>query len=327
MQRTLLAILLVHRGEVVSVDRLVDDLWASAPPRRGSEDAAGVRVTAARRARSRLRSRTRPAAMRSDCRLVRVDVDRFERLYDEGRELDAGVTAAPRARRFGRRSRSGAVAPLTELADNTRAAAEIARLEELRLAALEERVERDLELGRHAALVPELERLVREQPSAGAAARAAHARALPKRTPGGRARGLPGGTPALRDELGLEPGPGAAGARARDPQPGAGAAGTAACGPVAASKAQRRGGALRGRPAGCSSSRPRSRRLLIAHEQRTDGRDSPQRRRTRSSRSTRARTRSWPSFRSAPRPLPSRSARSRPGSRTRATRRSRASIR
>ena len=54
--------------------------------------------------------------------------------------------------------------PLSDFASEPFAQGEIARLEELRLAALEERIEADLALGRHAELVPELEALVREHP-------------------------------------------------------------------------------------------------------------------------------------------------------------------
>ena len=81
--------------------------------------------------------------------------------------------------------------PLAELASAPFAPAEIARLEEQRLAALEVRVEADLAAGRHAELVGELQQLTTRAPVARAAARAADARAVSQRPPGRRAGGLP----------------------------------------------------------------------------------------------------------------------------------------
>ena len=75
------------------------------------------------------------------------------------------------------------------------AQAEVARLEELRLAALEDRIEADLALGRHRDLVPELEALVSEHGEPRAALRAADARPLPERPAGRGARGVPAGAP------------------------------------------------------------------------------------------------------------------------------------
>ena len=73
---------------------------------------------------------------------------------------------------------------LADLAYESFAQAEIARLEELRLAALEQRIDADLALGRHAELVGELEALVAALPAAGAAARPADARPVPLGPPG-----------------------------------------------------------------------------------------------------------------------------------------------
>ena len=94
----------------------------------------------------------------------RLDLHRFERLMDEGREaLESGDAA-----------RAGSVLrdalglwrgpPLADFEFEPFAQAEIARLEELRLAALERRIEADLRLGRHLDLVPELESLAARHP-------------------------------------------------------------------------------------------------------------------------------------------------------------------
>ena len=95
---------------------------------------------------------------------TQLDLGRFERLLDEGRTLLAAGDAerAAEALRGGLGLWRGP--PLSDFASEPFAQTEIARLEELHLAALEERIEADLALGRHADLVPELEALVREHP-------------------------------------------------------------------------------------------------------------------------------------------------------------------
>ena len=72
----------------------------------------------------------------------------------------------------------------------------VARLQDARLATLEDRIEAELRVGRGAELVPELERLVARASAAGAAHRGTDARAVPGRAPCGRARGVPGGARA-----------------------------------------------------------------------------------------------------------------------------------
>jgi YVTN family beta-propeller protein len=162
-QRALLASLLLHANEVVSTDRLVEDVWGENPPETGPK-ALQVAV-------SQLRKTLQPSA---DGRLAtrapgyvlqvepgELDRDRFERLVAEGaRERDAEKRAA---------SLREALAlwrgpPLADLAYESFAQPAIAHLEEERLAALEERIDADLEAGRDAALVGELEALVARFP-------------------------------------------------------------------------------------------------------------------------------------------------------------------
>ena len=88
--------------------------------------------------------------------------------------------------------------PLADLTFETFAQGEIGRLDELRLQALEERIDADLELGRGGELVGELEGLVARAPAARAPARAADARALPLGAAGGGARGVPRRAPRAR---------------------------------------------------------------------------------------------------------------------------------
>ena len=98
--------------------------------------------------------------------------------------------------------------PLDDVAGEPFAGAEIRRLEELRLAAVELAIERDLAAGRHREVVGELEALVADGAAARAAARAADAGALPLRAPGRRARRLPSGRERARGARSVSsPGP------------------------------------------------------------------------------------------------------------------------
>ena len=157
-QRALLASLLLHANEVVSRDRLIDELWGASPPAT-APTALQVYVSQLRKALGRDLILTQPPGY-----LIRVsdgelDLHRFERLVATARAEEPAQAA--RLLREGLALWRGA--PLAELGDSF-ARAERARLEEQRLAALEQRIEAELALGRHAELVPELEGLVREQP-------------------------------------------------------------------------------------------------------------------------------------------------------------------
>ena len=157
-QRALLAVLLLHANEVVSRDRLIDELWGASPPDT-ARAALQVYVSQLRKALGRDLILTQPPGY-----LIRVsdgelDLHRFELLVTAAR-AEEPVQAA-RLLREGLALWRGA--PLAELSDSF-ALHERARLEEQRLAALEQRIEADLALGRHTELVPELEGLVREHP-------------------------------------------------------------------------------------------------------------------------------------------------------------------
>ena len=157
-QRALLASLLLHANDVVSRDRLIDELWGASPPDT-APTALQVYVSQLRKALGRDLILTQPPGY-----LIRVsdgelDLHRFERLVATAR----GEAPAHAARLLREGLALWRGAPLAEL-DDSFARAERGRLEEQRLAALEQRVEAELALGRHAELVPELEGLVREQP-------------------------------------------------------------------------------------------------------------------------------------------------------------------
>jgi len=164
--RSLLAILLVRANEVVSTDRLIEDLWGDEPP----ADATSTLHIYVSRLRSSLGSaESHRLVTRRPGYMLRVagaelDATRFETLLGEGRgALAAGdPTAASTA--LGAALDLWRGEPLAEFEELGFARGEIARLRELRDQGAEDRMEAALAVGRGAELVPELERLVGEQP-------------------------------------------------------------------------------------------------------------------------------------------------------------------
>ncbi len=161
--RALLALLLLHCNEVVSADRLIDELWGEDSPDRAT---AALRVNV-----SRLRKGLAQDVLttRSPGYVIRVepddlDLQRFERLVDEGRSLLARGLAPDASERLREALSLWRGPALADFAYEDFAQAAIARLEEIRLAAVELRIDADLALGRHDELVGELEALVAEQP-------------------------------------------------------------------------------------------------------------------------------------------------------------------
>ena len=157
-QRALLALLLLDPNRVVSRDRLIDELWGGSPPDTGPT-ALQVYVSHLRKALGRDLILTQTPGYLIRVSDSELDLHRFERLVAKARAEEPAQAAG--LLREGLALWRGA--PLAELGDSF-ARAERARLEEQRLAALEQRIEAELALGRDAELVPELEGLVREQP-------------------------------------------------------------------------------------------------------------------------------------------------------------------
>ena len=160
--RTLLAVLALEPGRVVSVDRLVEALWPGDPPETAAH-AVQVYVSQLRKALGPVIA-TRAPGYQLELALERVDVHRFARLAQDGRTaLEGGDPAS--AEGLLREALALWRGPaLADFLYEPFAQAEIARLEELRTVTLEERIEADLALGRHAELVSELEALVSAQP-------------------------------------------------------------------------------------------------------------------------------------------------------------------
>jgi DNA-binding SARP family transcriptional activator/class 3 adenylate cyclase len=156
-QRALLAILLLHTNEVVSTEGLIDALWDE-PPAKAAK-AVQVYASRLRKALGGGMPTSRPPGYLLEVEPERLDLARFRRLLDEARRDPA--RAADKLRDALDLWRGPALAEFTS---EPFARIERLRLEELRLEALEERIEADLALGRHTALAGELEALVAAHP-------------------------------------------------------------------------------------------------------------------------------------------------------------------
>jgi DNA-binding SARP family transcriptional activator/energy-coupling factor transporter ATP-binding protein EcfA2 len=162
-RRGLLAYLLVHAGEAVPLDRLVEDLWdeRSAAGARGTVQSYLSQMRKLLRDSSGVTLETRPSGYALDVPAHSLDAARFERLCARAAtETDATkrLTLVDEALGLWRGE------PLGEFAGSTWADVEATRLEALRLQALQQRIDARLELGHHAEAVPELERLVGDHP-------------------------------------------------------------------------------------------------------------------------------------------------------------------
>jgi DNA-binding SARP family transcriptional activator len=161
--KALLAVLLLHPNEVVSADRLIDELWGEDSPER-AHAALRVNVSRLRQALPQEALKTRSPGYVLRVEHDELDLHRFERLVDEGRGLRARGLAVEASERLRDALSLWRGPALSDFAYESFAQAAIARLEEIRLAAVELRIEADLALGRHDGLVGELEALVAEQP-------------------------------------------------------------------------------------------------------------------------------------------------------------------
>jgi len=205
--RALLALLLLNRNRVVPMERLVDELWGEEPPARATK-ALQVYVSQLRKALGPERLVTRSPGYELRVDEGELDVERFEALVAAAREqLSAGnARAAAKGLREALELWRGPA--LREFRAEPFADVAAARLEDQRLAAVEDRLQAELDTGEAARVVPELEELVaaeplRERPrellmlALYRAGRQADALDLYRRT-----RDL------FVNELGIEPGPG-----------------------------------------------------------------------------------------------------------------------
>jgi DNA-binding SARP family transcriptional activator len=170
-QRGVLAILLLNANEVVSSDRLIDELWGESAPGTAAK-ALQVHISQLRKVLEPERASGDPGRVlvtRSPGYTLSIgaedlDLTRFDRLAQEGRAALAAGDPGLAASLLGEALALWRGQPLGDLAFEQFAQAEIARMEELRLAALEDRLEADLQRGRHAEVIGELEQLLAAEP-------------------------------------------------------------------------------------------------------------------------------------------------------------------
>jgi DNA-binding SARP family transcriptional activator len=157
--RALLGALLLHVDEVISTERLVDELWGERPPAGARKLVPGY-VHALRKqvGRSVLVTSAPGYVARLDSHAL--DLHEFERLLEEARSADlaGGVELRRRALALWRGP------PLADLVFEGPSRHEVSRLAELRLSTQVDRIEGELELGRHTQLIGELESLVALHP-------------------------------------------------------------------------------------------------------------------------------------------------------------------
>jgi DNA-binding SARP family transcriptional activator/DNA-binding beta-propeller fold protein YncE len=212
-QRAVLTLLLLHANEVLPVDRLIDELWGVDPPNSAANMLQGY-VSHLRRELEPDNARgehdllvSQPPGYVLRIRRGQLDAERFTDLADEGRALMADGDPAAAAKRLRAALALWRGPALADFAYEEFARPDAERLEELRLAALEDRIDADLALGRHDVLVAELRGLVADYPlrerlrgqiMAALYRCGRQAEALEIYRDGRR---------ALQRELGLEPGP------------------------------------------------------------------------------------------------------------------------
>jgi predicted ATPase/DNA-binding SARP family transcriptional activator len=154
--------LLLHRAGL-GRDALIDALWGERPPA-GARNTLQVYVSSLRRALGRGVIETTPSGYALQIDSDALDAERFEHLLREGGEMLATGEHAAAANMLADALALWRGPALADFRYDAFAQAEAGRLEELRLVCLEERIEAELALGRHAPLVGELEALVVEHP-------------------------------------------------------------------------------------------------------------------------------------------------------------------
>jgi DNA-binding SARP family transcriptional activator len=169
-QRALLALFLLHRGETLSTDRLIDELWGERPPATALKSMQ-VYISRLRKALASGAGGASPGMLLTREHGYELELDpecldshRFELLVAEARAESAAGRPKLAASALEEALSLWRGPPLAELAYESFAQREISRLEELRVAAVEQLIEAKLALGAHAEVVPQLETLIGEHP-------------------------------------------------------------------------------------------------------------------------------------------------------------------
>jgi DNA-binding SARP family transcriptional activator len=208
--RAVLARLLLSAGQPVSTDTLIDELWGDDPPARAS-NLVSIYVLRLRRFIGDTDGRvlrTRPPGYLLQVGDDDLDTRQFERLLGQGQEALADGDATAAAQQLAGALSLWRGSALADVPASPFVDAEAERLNELRLAAAELRIEADIARGRPRDVIPELHRLVTDHPlreelwlllmrALDAAGRRAQALTTYE-----RARGV------IADQLGVDPGPG-----------------------------------------------------------------------------------------------------------------------
>src|ERR671918_98722 len=162
-QRAVLAHLILAANRGVSAERLIDEVWGEEPPKavKSSLESYVSRLRSALGSAGRIESAA--GAYRLHTEPHEIDLARFESLLTEARGL-AGDDPAAALLVFQEALALWRGRPFGDLADHPSFVPEVTRLEELRLAAIEDRLDVELVLGRHGEVIPEVETLLREEP-------------------------------------------------------------------------------------------------------------------------------------------------------------------
>jgi DNA-binding SARP family transcriptional activator/ABC-type glycerol-3-phosphate transport system substrate-binding protein len=203
-QRSVLAHLIVRANHVVPTDTLIDQVWGEEPPA-AARTSLQAYVSNLRKALGADRLEGRAPGYVLHLEPAELDASRFEALLQDARSADGDVGRV--ALILGEALALWRGPAYADLSAEASLSGEIARLEELRLQALEERLAADLAAGRHGDVVGELESLTREHPlrerlwGGLMLARYRSGRQADALAAYQRARGI------LGDELGVDPSP------------------------------------------------------------------------------------------------------------------------
>ena len=214
-QRALLALLLLNANGVASTDALTEALWGADPPRTATTSLHNA-VSQLRKLLGAGRDRDEAAGLRAARRPEQLDLAQFELLLERAR----GEAPDVRAQTLRRALALWRGEPLADLALDALALDEVRRLEELRLVATRGPARRRPRRRRAADVVAELEALVRRASAARAAPRQLMLALYRADRQAEALQAYHDVRRLLDDELGLEPGPGAAGAAPADPRRG-----------------------------------------------------------------------------------------------------------
>jgi YVTN family beta-propeller protein len=165
-QRALLALLILHANQSVRRERLIDEIWGETPPRTAPVSLNGY-ISKLRKLLtngSGAAVETRPEGYVLRIEPEQLDVTRFERLVAKARQEKADGRTGEAEDALMAALELWRGPPLADLAYAPFAQSEIARLEEIRVSAIEDRFELELDHGRHAAVVGELEKFANDHP-------------------------------------------------------------------------------------------------------------------------------------------------------------------